>query len=253
MLRKAYLLLLVLVLIPYISHAETKTIYETNKYVMGDNDSKNDARRMCFLEAKRKVLEKAGTYIESHTQVKNYKLEKDEINSYSAALLKVETVKEEWKFIGENMAIYITVKAEVDTSYIEKQLAKITKDTSVQKKIKDQQRQLQELERTVTDLQKQLGSVNSTKAAVLRKERNVVFKQIDELQAKKIAIIKKIRLKTKKAKDLVAVGMTKKDVYSLMGEPDGVDTYDNIYYYGTTKIWFNYGGLVTYIESVVSG
>ncbi len=176
MLRKAYLLLLVLVLIPYISHAETKTIYETNKYVMGDNDSKNDARRMCFLEAKRKVLEKAGTYIESHTQVKNYKLEKDEINSYSAALLKVETVKEEWKFIGENMAIYITVKAEVDTSYIEKQLAKITKDTSVQKKIKDQQRQLQELERTVTDLQKQLGSVNSTKAAVLRKERNVVFK-----------------------------------------------------------------------------
>ncbi len=243
MLRKAYLLSLVLVLFPYISHAQTKTIYETNKYVMGDNDSKNDARRMCFLEAKRKVLEKAGTYIESHTQVKNYKLKKDEINSYSAALLKVETVKEEWKFVGENMAIFITVKAEVDTSYVEKQLAKIKKDTSVQKKIKDQQRQLQELERTVTNLQKQLGSVDATKAATLRKERNVVFKQIDELQAKKIAIIKRIRLRSKKAKDLVVRGMTRQDVISLMGEPDGEDVYFD-YFYGTTKIEFNSAGIV---------
>ena len=252
MLRKTYLLLLVLVLIPCISHAETKTIYETNKYVMGDNDSKNDARRMCFLEAKRKVLEKAGTYIESHTQVKNYKLKKDEINSYSAALLKVETVKEEWKFVGENMAIFITVKAEVDSSYIEKQLAKIKKDTSVQKKIKDQQARLQNLESTVIKLQKQLGSVNATKAAVLREERDVTFKEIDALEAKKIAIVKRIKLKSKNAKELIVRGMTKKEVISLMGKPDGfnynyIDLADE-FYYGTTTVYFNDGGIVNYVQ-----
>jgi archaellum component FlaC len=246
MFRKAYLLLLVLVLIPYISHAETKTIYETNKYVMGDNDSKNDARRMCFLEAKRKVLEKAGTYIESHTQVKNYKLKKDEINSYSAALLKVETVKEEWKLAGENMAIFITVKAEVDSSYIEKQLANIKKDTSVQKKIQDQQRQLQELERTVTDLQKQLGSVSATQAPVLRKERNVTFTEIDALEAKKIKILTRIESRSRDAKELITPGMTKREVKSLLGYPDGEEEYT--FYYGTTKIRFNSVGLVWQID-----
>ena len=178
MLRNACLLLLVLILIPSISHAKTEIIFADHKYVMGDNDSKNDARRMCFLEVKRKVLEKAGTYIDSHTQAKNYQLTKDEINSYAAALLKVETVKEEWKFVGENMAIFMTVKAEVDSSYIEKQLAKIKEDVSVQKKIKEQQSQLDELERRFLDLQKQLEKADSSKTLILRKESDEVFQEI---------------------------------------------------------------------------
>ena len=59
--------------------AKTEVIYANHKSVMGDNDSKNDVRRMCFLEAKRKVLEKAGTYIESQTEVMNLHLTRDEI------------------------------------------------------------------------------------------------------------------------------------------------------------------------------
>jgi len=232
----------VLILIPCVSHAKTETIFADHKYVMGDNDSKNDARRMCFLEAKRKVLEKAGTYIESHTQAKNYQLTKDEINSYASALLKVETVKEEWKFVGENMAVFLTVKAKVDTGSIDKQLAKITKDASVQKKIKDQQTQLGEMEIKIVNLQKQLGSVDATKAAVLRKERNVTFKQIDELQAKKIAIINKIKSRTKNVIDLVELSMNGSEVKSLAGQPRSISC-DNDWNYG--KVWVIFeGGVV---------
>jgi hypothetical protein len=252
MLRKAFFILLVLILIPNISHAKIETIFADHKYVMGDNDSKNDARRMCFLEAKRKVLEKAGTYIESHTQARNYQLTKDEINSYASALLKVETVKEEWKFVGENLAVFLTVKAKVDTGSIEKQLAKITKDVSVQKKIKDQQAQLREMERKIVNLQKQLGSVDATKAAVLRKERNVTFKQIDALEAKKIKIVEKVKRKSKKAKDLIERGMTKADVRSLLGAPDGIDVTcpasGDCWFYGHTSISFNGAGIVTHVR-----
>lgn len=252
MLRKTSFLMLILFLIPSISFAKIEIIFSDHKYVMGDNDSKNDARRMCFLEAKRKVLEKAGTYIESHTQVKNYQLTKDEINSYAAVLLKVETVKEKWQLVGENMAIFMTVEAEVDTSSIEKQLAKIKKDMFVQKKIKNQQIQLQKLEKIVINLQKQLGSVDATKAAVLRKERNVTFKQIDILEAKKIEIVEKVKRKSKNAKDLVENGMTMKDVRSLLGSPDGchrgsLDGYvdhSSYWYYGTATIRFNSGSVV---------
>ena len=67
MLRLLCSSIVLLLLIPSLSIAETKTIYASHEYIMGDNDSKNDARHMCFLEAKRKALEKAGTYISSHT------------------------------------------------------------------------------------------------------------------------------------------------------------------------------------------
>ena len=119
MFKKICLLFFVLILLPSLSFGKVKTIHASHKYIMGDNDSKNDARKMCFIEAKRKALEMAGTYIKSSTEIKNLQLTKDEITIYSSALLKVETVKEEWKFIGENLAVFLTVKADVDTGYIE--------------------------------------------------------------------------------------------------------------------------------------
>ncbi len=240
MFKKICLLIFIIILLPSLSFGKVKTIYASHKYIMGDNDSKNDARKMCFIEAKRKALEMAGTYIKSNTEIKNLQLTKDEITIYSSALLKVETVKEEWKFIGENLAVFLTVKAEVDTGYIEGQLTKIKQDSSVQKKITNQQRQLQQLERTVVELQKQLGAVDSTKAATLRKERNVTFKQIDELQAKKIAIINFIKAKTKDALKYVERGMTKEDVVALIGKPRSHKYPDYIGYpecYNYGKVW----------------
>jgi hypothetical protein len=249
MLRIAYLVFFILILIPCVSLAETKIIFAEHKYVMGDNDSKNDARRMCFLEAKRRVLEKAGTYIESRTEVKDFRLTKDEISAYAAALLKVETVKEEWKFIGENMAILISVKAEVDMNSVEKQLAKIKQDTSVQKKIKDQQSRLQELERNVVKLQKQLATVDAPKAVSLRKERNVVFKEIDELQAKKVAILSKIKSKTKSVIDYVELGMTPSEVKSLVGNPRSIDELAASWNYGKVWIIFESGVVSCIVKS----
>jgi hypothetical protein len=178
MLRKACLISLALFIIPCISHAETKTIFADHKFVMGDNDSRNDARRMCFIEAKRKVLEKAGTYIESHTQVENYKLTKDEINSYSAALLEVETVKEEWKLVGENMAVFMTVKAEVDNSYIEKKISEIGKDESLQVNFKAHQSRLNELEQKFISLQTLLLKADSSTALSLLLKRNETVESI---------------------------------------------------------------------------
>jgi hypothetical protein len=254
MLRIAGFLIIALILIPCSSIAEIKTISATHKYVMGDNDSKNDARHICFLEAKRKVLDKAGTFIESLTETKDYRLSKDEISAYSAALLKVETIKEDWRFIGENMVIIISVKADVDTNYIDKQLAKIKTDTSIQEKIKGQQKRIQELEQTVVELRKQLGTVSSPKAATLRKERNLTFKKIDELQATKIEIVNSVKSKNRNACHLITKGMNKSDVIKIMGAPDGYNTSINLgynhqyadeWYYGNVTIEFNTDGIFT--------
>lgn len=72
-----YVLIMTTIFIPAISPADITTIYEESEYVMGDNDTKNDVRRLCLIEAKRKVLERVGTFVESNTNVLNYNLTKD--------------------------------------------------------------------------------------------------------------------------------------------------------------------------------
>ena len=252
MFRKANLLLLVLILIPCNSHAETKIIHANHVYLMGDNDSKNDARRICFIEAKRKVLEKSGTYIESQTQVKNYKLIKDEITTYSAALLKVETVKEEWKFVGQNMAIDISVKAKVDIGKIENELSKINQDKTIQYRIKEQQRQIEELERKFLNLQNKLTSADSSEALILRKEKNVVFKEIESIQAKKIRITQRVQSRTTNVLAYVERGMTKDEVISLVGNPPSGSRYADRWRYGNVIIVFEEGAVGCIINANVT-
>ena len=46
-----------------VCYSKVETFYQNYKYVMGDNDTKNDAKRLCFIEAKRMLIEKVGTYV----------------------------------------------------------------------------------------------------------------------------------------------------------------------------------------------
>jgi hypothetical protein len=95
------IILLAALVLPTAAFAATKTITVTHTYAMGDNDSRNDARRLCFLEAKRKVLEQAGTFIQSSSEVINFQLTKDQMPSYSAAIVSVETVNEAFAYMDK--------------------------------------------------------------------------------------------------------------------------------------------------------
>ena len=59
--------LLVVIILPPVAFAEVQTFTATHTYILGDHDSKDDARQRCLLEAKRKILEQAGVYLESDT------------------------------------------------------------------------------------------------------------------------------------------------------------------------------------------
>ena len=58
----------------------------------------DDARQRCLLEAKRKILEQAGVYIESASEVKNFDLTKDKIASFAAAVMHITETKDEVGF-----------------------------------------------------------------------------------------------------------------------------------------------------------
>ena len=212
------------------SIAKTDVVYANYKYVMGDNDTKSDAKRICFLEAKRRCLEKVGTYIESETEVKNYKLTKDEVRTYAAALTKVEVVNEEIKFEGESIAIFMTVKAEVDMDSVNSQLARIMQNKSHQNKLKEQDIRLQELERKYNELQKQLDVAKPSNAATLRKDRAYVLDEIENLGLRYKTVRQEMATRhiprVEKVKRIVTyteIGMTPEDVEYILGPGEKKD------------------------------
>ena len=182
---------------------------------MGDNDTKNDAKRMCFLEVKRLCIEKSGTFLESCTEITNYKLTRDEIKTYASAILKVDIVSEEIKFIGESITIIMVVKAVVDANYMKDKIRQIKNDSDLEKKINEQQRQLTQLETKLKNLQRELSTNDIQEILAARKERKELFDKIGELEKIKIDI----QTKTKLAVENVELGMTIDEVITVARQP----------------------------------
>jgi hypothetical protein len=110
--------LLAKLILPTGALAEVQTITPRHTYILGDNDNHNDARQLCFLQAKREVLKQAGSFTQSQSVVNNVELTKDQITSNSAAVLSVETVKEDVGLSNGQDTLTLTVKADVDMDQV---------------------------------------------------------------------------------------------------------------------------------------
>jgi tetratricopeptide (TPR) repeat protein len=134
--------------------AETKVVTAEGKYVMGDLDSKQNAKALALMEAKRISLEKAGTYIESISEVRDFQLTKDQINSLAAGIMSVEILKEEWKMSGENMVLILSIRATIDTSNLNARISSMNEyqDSAGNKEIKAE---LESLKKEFADLKAQ--------------------------------------------------------------------------------------------------
>jgi hypothetical protein len=172
---------LISLLIPISSPALAKSeiIRASYKYTMGDNDTKNDAKTLCFLGAKRRLLEQVGTFITSKTEMTDFKLTKDEIKSYSAAFLKIEVENEKTEVTGETSAIVMTVKTNVDLDEIKKIINRIINDASLKSEITEKNKKISLLEERIQKLQKQLASTDYNKSFGLREERKETFGTLD--------------------------------------------------------------------------
>jgi hypothetical protein len=217
------------------ANAKPTVLTESCSYVMGDNDTKNDARQLCFLQAKRKLLEKAGAFIQSKVTVQNGRLTKDQVATYSAAILQVEVTKERTTYNGQNMVMELEVRARVDVDDVRRRLSQIADDKSVQGKIDVQQKQIKTLESDVANLRGLLNQAGPKEAKTLRKERSVVVKKINELESRKIEIMKRINKIGNNLLSYVERGMTSTDVVELAGRPRASTPQSS---YG---IWHNYG------------
>ena len=95
---------------------------------MGDADSRIDARNQCLNEAKRRIAEKAGAFVEIMTRSANFQIERDEITSFAAAVLTVEILDEKLSLEGDHLKLWLKVRGTVDPDEVAQQLETFKKE-----------------------------------------------------------------------------------------------------------------------------
>jgi TPR repeat protein len=146
---------------PSLASDQVQTLTATHTYILGDHDSKDDARQRCLLETKRKILEQAGVYIESESEVRNFDLTKDTITSFATAVMQIKDTKENFWFENGHMKKTLTTTAQVDLEEVRKQLAARQVDASVRDDVAMQKERLKRLEAQLEEMQRHQGGQSS--------------------------------------------------------------------------------------------
>jgi len=166
--------------------AESQVVTCEGKYVMGDLDTRQNAKMLALMEAKRLALEKAGTYVESASEVKEFQLTKDQINSLAAGIMSVEVLKEDWKASGESMMIVIQIRATVNTANLKERIEALKDEDRGGEEIKSVQSQLAALQKELADLKAKQVETAASKDQKIAKE--AVKEKHDEIMNEMTAL-----------------------------------------------------------------
>lgn len=156
--------------------AEIRVIEADSTYVLGDNDSKVDARRIATQEAQRKALELSGTFLASITQVKEYKLTKDEVTAYTAGVVQTEIVADESRGTLDHPVHYIKARCTVDTDVLLRQIDRYRENQELREQVETAAREREALRKERDALQQQLAAEkDKAKADETRKKLDAVL------------------------------------------------------------------------------
>jgi tetratricopeptide (TPR) repeat protein len=106
---RVIIIILMILSLPFTSLATSRDFIENYTYRAGESDSKLTCRTVSLIEIKRLLLEKIGTYLESRTEMKDFKIEKDEIVALTAGVVKLEILDEKWN--GETYTMTAKIEA----------------------------------------------------------------------------------------------------------------------------------------------
>lgn len=162
------------------------------KYVLGDNDTRIDARNIALNEAKRAASELAGTQVKSDLVIENDQILKDQITIVAASFMTVEVLKESMTASKDGRSVMeVTIRAHLDKSAIRSKLDAYRGDDKRQKELSSIQAENSRLQNELESLNAELskirnaandGSVSQKPRAELVARRDVVISSIEESQ-----------------------------------------------------------------------
>jgi len=200
--------------------AQATTITAEHTCVLGDNETKAQARKICYLEAKRKLLEKAGTVVVADTRIRDMQVQSDEVRAYAMARMRVKVVEEEFFVTSGNFAVRTIVSADVDVEDFAEVMTRMREEPQRFEGARDRARRAERLEDRVFDLRDRIDAYGPGGPYAVDQEQ--ALRSLEEIEAEGRAITEGISRTSRLARDVVRRGMTESEVKRLLGEPRAV-------------------------------
>ena len=159
--------------VPLLSHAETKILTAEGTYTMGDGETPSLAEAMALQKAKQLALEQAGTYVESYTKIQNLDLTVEEIQTIAGGVIQVDVLEKKRSLVGDGLQFHIKIKATVTTDKME-ELAQRIKGKSVAEEYKKLQEEYARLSKDIETLKQSIAKT------VPGPQRNAAIQRIQE-------------------------------------------------------------------------
>lgn len=108
--------------------AEVKEFSAEGEYRLGDNDTRATAKIKALDDAKRKIAEQIGVYVQSFSEMNNSELTTDLIRTAAIAMIKVKSEKVEYSENGTLCKVFIVADADTNNKNIAEVIEKITNE-----------------------------------------------------------------------------------------------------------------------------
>ena len=202
------------------ANAETLTV--EHQYVLGDFDTRSDARTVCMAECRKKLAEKAGVLVESEVETLNYVLTREQVNAYAAALVKIISVEDIHIAGKDHFALKVVVTAEVDREGLQKGIRKIHSNTDLSAQVDRQYREIDASVARIGELRKAESVLGSEQKDAYMREKRVLAQSLESLEVQHERILDTIAQKSTRTEQFVDPGMTRDEVRSFVGKPRAV-------------------------------
>lgn len=130
----------------------TKTFIKEYAYLASENDSKNSSRTLAVREVKRLLLEELGTYLESETEVKDFRLTKDQVSTFTAGIVSVEIIDEKW----DGRTYWLKSKVAADPDEIARSIDTLRRDRVKTKELAGAKKRSEDYLNEIERLKKEL-------------------------------------------------------------------------------------------------
>ena len=161
LIRINLIFLLFVLFIPRLTSAEIKTFVREYTYQASEIDSKMSCRVIALEHVKRLLLEELGTYLESRTEVKDFRLTKDRIVILTAGIVRTEIVSESWD--GNSLKYQLKAKLTADPGAVIKSVDSLRKDAQKTRELEELRKKADDALREIEQLKKEMRLAKSDK------------------------------------------------------------------------------------------
>ncbi len=142
------------------SHASAKTVTFEKEYTYqaSEIDSKVSSRAIALEQVKRLLLEEVGVYLISETEVKNFKLTKDQVTVLTAGIVSAEILQEKW----DGATYYMKAKISADPDEVANSVKNVGADKQKTKELKESRKKANDALEEIKRLKKEIAGLKQS-------------------------------------------------------------------------------------------